>query len=143
MSGFIYLEFLAGLRGVAHLFLRVLTGTFLIHGVLDNVISAQRMDEFEVFMTQFGFPAVELMAPLSVYTQMLAGIGLVLGLFTRWAGLLVLANFTVAMLMVHLNDDFRTMWPALVLVAIGFLFATTGGGRYSLDRLIGGNTKPA
>jgi putative oxidoreductase len=140
MAGLAHLEFLSGLRGFAHLFLRVLTGTFLVYGVWDNIVSAERMDEFEAFMAQFGFPMVEILAPLSVYTQLIAGLGLVLGLLTRWAGLLVMANFIVAMLMVHLNDDFRAMWPALVLVAIGFLFATTGGGRFSMDRLFGGKT---
>ncbi len=136
MTAFLQLRVLAGFRHLAILFLRVLTGAFLVWGVWDNVISAERMDEFEAFMAQFGFPMVEILAPLSIYTQLVAGIGLIAGLFTRWAGVLVVANFIVGVLMVHLNDDFRGMWPAMVLIAIGAYFATAGGGRLALDRLI-------
>lgn len=136
MLNFLYLPFLARFKELAVLFLRVLTGVFLVHGVWDNVVSRERMAEFEAFMSQFGFPMVEIMAPLSVYTQLIAGLGLVFGLFTRWAGVLVTTNFIVAMVMVHLNDDLRTMWPAIVLVAIGGYFATAGGGRLSIDRML-------
>ena len=136
MRNLIHLSFLSPLKDFAVAFLRILTGGFLVHGVWDNVTSPARMDEFEAFLTQFGFPMVELMAPLSVYTQLIAGLGLVFGLLTRWAGVLVTANFVVAMLMVHLNDEFRAMWPAFVLVAIGAYFATAGGGRFALDRLV-------
>jgi putative oxidoreductase len=55
------------------LLLRWATGAFLIFQSHDNVFSAARMDEFEKFMTQFGFPAPELLAPLSVYAQFAAG----------------------------------------------------------------------
>ncbi|WP_109259837.1 DoxX family protein [Hyphobacterium indicum] len=136
MLNFLYLPFLARFKELAVFFLRVLTGVFLIHGVWDNVVSRERMAEFEAFMSQFGFPMVEIMAPLSVYTQLIGGLGLVFGLFTRWAGILVTTNFIVAMVMVHLNDDLRTMWPAIVLVAIGGYFATAGGGRLSIDRML-------
>lgn len=136
MLNFLYLPFLARFKELAVFFLRVLTGVFLVHGVWDNVVSRERMAEFEAFMSQFGFPMVEIMAPLSVYTQLIGGLGLVFGLFTRWAGILVTTNFIVAMVMVHLNDDLRTMWPAIVLVAIGGYFATAGGGRLSIDRML-------
>lgn len=136
MGRILQLRFLAAFKGAATLFLRILTGSFLVWGVWDNVISRERMVEFEGFLAQFGFPLVEVMAPLSVYTQLIAGLGLILGLLTRWAGALIVANFIVAVVMVHINDDFRGMWPALVLVAIGAYFMTNGGGRIALDRLL-------
>ncbi len=55
------------------LLLRCVTGAFLIYQSHDNIFSAARMDEFEKFMTQFGFVYPELMAPLSVYWQFAAG----------------------------------------------------------------------
>jgi len=140
---FLFLPALSSFRELANVFLRVLTGSFLVWGVWDNVVSGERMAEFEAFMSQFGFPMVEILAPLSIYTQLIAGLGLVFGLFTRWAGLLVMANFVVGVLMVHLSDDFRGMWPAIVLIAIGFHFATVGGGRFSLDRMFSGNKEAA
>ena len=65
------------------LLLRWVTGAFLIWQSHDNIFSAARMDEFEKFMVQFGFVMPELMAPLSVFWQFVAGIGFILGFATR------------------------------------------------------------
>ena len=116
--------------------LRAVTGAFLIHQTWDNVTSRARMDEFVQFLGQFGFPLPWLLAPLSVAVQFGCGVLLVLGLLTRWAGLLIATNFVVAMVMVHRADDLRGMWPALVLVFLGLHFAAAGSGRLGLDALL-------
>jgi putative oxidoreductase len=116
--------------------LRALTGAFLMHQTWDNVTSRARMDEFVQFLDQFGFPAPWLLAPFSVAVQFGCGVLLILGLLTRWAGLLIAANFVVAMVMVHRADDFRGMWPALVLVFLGLHLAAAGAGRFGLDRYL-------
>lgn len=117
--------------------LRIVTGAFLIHGTHDNVFEAARMQEFVGFLAQHGFAWPQLMAPLSVYAQFIAGGLLVFGLLTRWAGLVIAFNFVVAIAMVHWAQDFRGWWPALVLVLLGLHFGAHGGGRYSLDRATG------
>jgi uncharacterized membrane protein YphA (DoxX/SURF4 family) len=121
------------------LLLRCVTGVFLIYQSHDNIFSPARMDEFVKFLTQFGFAYPEIMAPLSVYAQFLAGIGFILGLFTRLFGLITCANFIVAVWMVHSPDPFPTWWPALVLVFLGLYFGLRGSGRYGLDALFEGN----
>ncbi len=115
--------------------LRVLTGAFLVHETWDNVSSAARMAEFVKFLGDFGFPAPALLAPLSVAVQFGCGILLILGLFTRIAGLLIAANFVVAVVMVHWNEAFRGWWPAIVLVFLGLHFAAAGSGKFGLDAL--------
>jgi uncharacterized membrane protein YphA (DoxX/SURF4 family) len=127
---------LAALSDLGLLLLRWVTGAFLIYQSHDNIFSAARMDEFVKFLVQFDFWAPELMAPLSVWWQFIAGIGFVLGLLTRWLGLITAFNFTVAVWMVHWAQDFSGWWPALILVFLGLLFGTAGAGRYSLDRRI-------
>ena len=117
--------------------LRAITGAFLVHETWDNVSSAARMGEFVQFLDQFGFPAPALMALLSVAVQFGCGILLILGLFTRISGLLIAANFVVAVLMVHFNEPFRGWWPALILVFLGLHFATVGSGRFGLDAMFG------
>lgn len=116
--------------------LRLLVGAFLMWGTWDNIESAAQMQEFEAFLRHFKFPAPEFMAPLSVWAQFICGAMLFLGLLTRWAGLVMVFNFVVAVLMVHLGDDFRGQFPAMALIAVCLHFAAAGGGRYALDRLI-------
>lgn len=113
--------------------LRVLTGAFLMHETWDNVESRARMGEFVAFLGQHHFPLPWLLAPLSVAVQFGCGALLIVGLLTRWAGLLVAANFAVAVLMVHFNEPFRGWWPALVLVFLGLHFAAAGSGKFGLD----------
>jgi putative oxidoreductase len=115
------------------LLLRIVTGAFLIYQSHDNVFSAARMDEFEKFMAQFGFAYPELLAPLSVYAQFIAGVCFILGLFTRWLGLITAINFSVAVWMVHWRDPVPQMWPAAVLVFLGLYFGLRGSGRFGID----------
>lgn len=122
---------------VGLLLLRVVTGAFLIYQSHDNVFSAARMDEFVKFLTQFNFVMPELMAPLSVYAQFLAGIAFILGLLTRWFGLITAFNFVVAVWMVHWNDPVPGIWPAAILIFLGLYFGLRGAGRYGLDAMIG------
>ena len=79
--------------------LRALTGGFLMHETWDNVTSRARMGEFVEFLAQNCFPLPWLLAPLSVAVQFGCGALLVAGLLTRLAGLLIAANFVVAVLM--------------------------------------------
>jgi uncharacterized membrane protein YphA (DoxX/SURF4 family) len=127
---------LARFSDLALLLLRWVTGVFLIYQSHDNIISAARMEEFEKFLIQFDFPLPELMAPLCVYAQFLCGIAFVLGCLTRWAGLLTVFIFIIAVWMVHWPQGFVGWWPALILVFLGLLFASQGAGRYSIDHRI-------
>lgn len=133
---FLFLESLDRFADYGTLFLRVLTGAFLIYGVVDNVVSAERMKEFSVFLEANSFPTPELMAPLSVYIQLVCGVALVFGILTRWAGVVIAIHFVIALAMVHWAQDFRGWWPAIVLVGIGFQFALTGAGKISVDTLL-------
>ena len=66
----------------------------------------------------------------------LGGIGaFVLGLFTRWFGLITCFNFIVAVWMVHRNDPVPGIWPAAILIFLGLYFGLRGAGRYGLDAL--------
>jgi putative oxidoreductase len=129
------LEQLDRLRDASQLGLRLLTGSFLMHETWDNVVSAARMAEFAAYLAHYRFPMPALLAPLSVWVQFACGALLVLGLFTRWTGLLIAANFVVGVVMVHWHESFRGWWPAIVLVFIGLHFAAHGAGRYSLDSM--------
>lgn len=129
---------LARFSDLTLLLLRLVTGAFLIHETWDNITSAARMKEFAGFLAQFGFPLPHLMAPLSVAVQFGAGVLLILGFATRLAGLLIAANFAVALYMVHWAEPLRGWWPALILVFLGLHFAAAGSGRFGLDAMARG-----
>ncbi len=133
---FLLLEDLRAASDVVLLALRIAVGAFLIWGVWDNIVSAERMAEFTGFLTLHGFATPELMAPLSVWAQFLCGAAFVLGLFTRWAGLLCAFNFIVALVMVDAAGGIRSAFPSTMLVLVGLYFSAYGSGRLGLDALL-------
>lgn len=122
----------------ALLLARLVVGAFLIWGVWDNIQSSARMAEFAHFLAGHGFPQPRWLAPLSVWAQFACGVSFVLGLGTRWAGLLCAVNFAVAVAMVDARLGIRGAFPATSLILFGLLFATVGPGRYAADALFGG-----
>ena len=135
-TNWLILPRLAGGADLALLAARLMVGGFLIFGVWDNIVSAERMAEFEKFLTGKGFAMPGLMAPLSVYAQFLVGVAFVAWFAIRWAGLVCAFNFIVALVMVDAPLGIRPAFPAAALVVIGLIFATIGAGRISLDGII-------
>lgn len=139
MPNFISLNGLRGLSDAAFLLLRLLVGSFLMWGTWDNVASAARMQEFVAFLTALHCPMPELAAPVSVYAQFLCGGLILIGLLTRWAGLVMAFNFVVAIALLTLGGgetDFRALFPPLVMIAIPLVLATHGPGKYAADALL-------
>lgn len=118
------------------LFLRVAIGVFIIHGVQDNIFSWERMLEFRDFLEAHGAPFPLFAAHLSVYAQFLCGVLLLLGAAVRLAGVLLIINFTVAIILVHLGQTFQQYYPAAQLIAVGFFFLFNGAGPVSVDALL-------
>lgn len=136
MRELVYLPGAQRFGDAALLVMRVMVGVFLIWGVWDNVASEERMQEFVSFLTRFHFPAPELMARLSVWVQLLVGLSFIAGFMTRWAGILCMINFVVAIVMVDRFGGLRSAFPAACLVAIGLYMATYGAGRFAVDSLM-------
>ena len=142
MRNFLYLSNAQRFGDFALLLMRIFVGLFLIWGVWDNLTDQARMQEFVEFLRQHGFASPKLMAPLSVYVQFFVGIAFVLGVFTRWAGILCVINFVVAIAMVDRFGGMRGIFPSGCLVAIGLYLATHGAGRFSLDSALKANEIP-
>jgi putative oxidoreductase len=127
---------------VALLALRVFVGLFLIWGVWDNITDSARMQEFTAFLAKHKFPSPKILAPVCVYLQLAIGLGFVLGLFTRWAGIFCVIVFAVAIVMVDRFGGMRGIFPSGCLVGIGLYLATYGAGRFSLDAALRANDPP-
>lgn len=133
------LIFLPGLKrysDIALLILRIAIGSFLIWGVWDNIVSADRMREFEQFLANFGFIEPGLMARLSVWAQFFIGVFFISGFLTRWAGIVCMINFAVAIIMVDSAGGIRASFSAMCLILVGLYLATNGAGRLSADQVI-------
>jgi putative oxidoreductase len=115
------------------LFLRLAMGVFLIYGVQDNILSWERMLEFRDFLQVHGVPFPLVAAHLSVYTQFLVGLMLLLGCGVRLAGLLLIINFTAAIIIVHIGQSFPQYYPAAELLCAGFFYLFNGAGPVSVD----------
>jgi putative oxidoreductase len=99
-----------------------------------NISDADTMDAVIGYFGDHGFAYPWFFGPLSAWAQFFIGMALILGLLTRWAGVLLAFNFVVGIIMVHWGDSFRDCWPPASLIAIGLIFATFGGGRFAVDR---------
>ncbi len=127
---------LHGMAAYAPLVLRLFIGTFLVYVSQDNVFNSERMTEFETFLGGFGFPAPHLMAPLSAYAQFVAGLCLLVGFATRLSALVMIANFLVALLTVHVGLPFREALDPFAMLAAATALVLLGPGRLSVDQAL-------
>jgi putative oxidoreductase len=120
-------------REYAALFLRLIIGSFIIWGVQDNVFSSAHMNKFAQFLGARGVPFPLFAAYLSVYTQFVCGILILVGACVRLASIPFIVNFVAAILIAHRGDGFRDMFPALVMIFAGLFFLFHGAGKPSVD----------
>jgi len=139
MRKFLFLNSAQRFSDFALLLMRVFVGLFLIFGVWDNITDAARMQEFVAFLGKHGFPSPRIFAPVSVYLQCAIGLGFVLGLFTRWAGIFCVIHFAIAIWMVDRFLGMRGTFPSGCLVVIGLFLATYGAGLFSVDSALKAN----
>ena len=135
----------ASLSGLSEALLRVTAGAFLIpHGAqkLFGAFGGYGVEATgQFFQTQLGF-ANGYLAALGVGSvEVFGGLLLALGLFTRLAAVSIAVMLAVAAVSVHIGNGFFWTdggWEYPVFWAFAVAsFVIRGGGKYSLDRLVG------
>jgi putative oxidoreductase len=142
MRKFLFLNSAQRFADFALLLLRLFVGLFLVWSVWDNVTDGARMQEFSSFLAKHRFWAPAILAPVSAWLQLAVGIAFLLGAFTRWAGILCVIIFAVAIGMVDRFGGMRGIFPSGCLVVIGMYLATYGAGRFSVDAALRANDLP-
>ena len=102
---------------------------------LNALYPAENLPQFMAYLNALGFPFPTVGAYLAAYTEFLGGILLLLGLWTRWATIFLIINFSMALGMGHLavNDDYQNTFPSVNLLAVNIFLFLNGPGRFSID----------
>lgn len=116
----------------APLFIRLVAGYHLVQGVIDNILSQARMQEFISFLNAHQFP-YPWAAYVSVYAQFISGCLFVLGYYQRIAAAFMVVNFISAILIAHIGDAYSDTFPALFMLAASLSLFFSGAGRLSVD----------
>src|SRR5271156_2451889 len=132
------MEVLEKLKPLALLLLRVGLGViFISHGYPKLFTQSQHATESFVHL---GFPAY--FAYISGVLEFFGGLLLIVGLFTRIAGLLLAIEMAIAIWRVHLPQgtflDVHNYELPLALFVGAFALAAVGAGMISLDHLLYG-----
>ena len=122
------LNFLESNNKYSEVFIRAIIGFHLIYGTQDNVFSWERMLEFCEFLTNFGFPIPLVSAVVSVYAQFICGILFIIGFQVRIVAVIMIFNFTIALIMVHTGDTYPGAFPAIMML-MGSLYLLFNGSK--------------
>ncbi|HEY0751017.1 MAG TPA: DoxX family protein [Chitinophagaceae bacterium] len=120
---------------------RVTTGILMIyHGY--EVFMGDKMDGYNQWLTDLKFPSPAFMAYLGKGAELVGGILLTLGLFTRLAAILLAITMAVVCFGMGDGKFLTNDQHPFLFVLISLLFFFTGAGKYSLDSLFFNNTNP-
>src|SRR5262249_30002727 len=124
----------------SYAFMRFVTGAILVpHGVQKVFFGS--IARYTQTIAAKGLPFPELLAYLTFFSESVGAVFLAIGLFTRAAAAMIFIQMTVIVFLfqwqygyfwTNRGYEFAALW-ALLCAAIFF----KGGGRYSVDHLIG------
>ena len=125
------------------LLLRLVLGVAMIHHGWSKVVPADlhhgnalsALDSWSRFVVSLGLPSW--LGYVSAFTELLGGLLLVLGLFTRFAAFMITINMLVALLTVNIHKGYGATEYTTALIAIAVMLFLTGGGALALDRRAG------
>lgn len=117
----------------APLILRVIAGWRLISPSLEYVNGKRSMTTFRDLLAALHFPFPLVSAYVSIAAQLIGGLLILVGCWTRPAALVLTINFLIIVLTAHLHDPIVKSFPAWALLAMAAALLFTGAGKLSVD----------
>ena len=114
--------------------LRIFIGARIIYGAIDNIINWDKMMEFSKFLKANNFPIPTFCAVLSVYAQFICACLILVSYKTRLGAAVLIFNFIVAIVGVHLKDSIEGMTPALAMLFISVALLFLGNGKLAIEK---------
>ena len=133
-------HFYEAMTPVAATLVRVVIGImFLMHVSIKLKIGAAAVAAN--FMAKNGLEPALLFAYAAIALEIVGGVCLIVGLFTRFFAAALAIEMLIALLFVHLAKGYAAGGGGyeyvLLIGAVCFVIAMRGGGPYSVDRMIG------
>lgn len=125
------------------LLLRLVLGVAMVFHGYDKVVPwnglhgspLAAMQHFNHFVASLGLPPW--LGYVSALTEFLGGALVIVGLFTRFACLLISINMAVALITVNLHKGYVVSEYSLALFVIALMLLFYGAGALALDRRLG------
>jgi putative oxidoreductase len=125
---------------IAETFLRIVIGVMFVMHVSVKLTAGPGAVAANV-LAKNGLEPAMLWAYVIIFLELVGGICLIIGLFTRFFAAALAIEMLIALLLVHLPKGYAASGGGyeyvLLIGAACFLFAIRGGGPYSFDRIIG------
>jgi putative oxidoreductase len=127
-------------REIAYTLVRVVIGYILfMHGW--GKVAGTGVAGISAFMAKQGLEPAIFFALAAMFLETVGGICIVFGLLTRLFAAALAVELAIAFLVVHFKSGFAANQGGfeyvLLLGIVMFAIAIRGGGRYSVDRMIG------
>jgi putative oxidoreductase len=120
--------------------IRVITGIMIARYGLE-VFNTNKMDGNVAWLKDIHFPVPVFMAYVGKCAELIGGIFLIFGLFTRFAAILLIIDMLVIIFIMGKGNIFGDEELPFLLMTLFICFLFRGGGELSLDHLFF-NKKP-
>ncbi len=121
-------------KDIGLLVLRLGAGLFMAFG--HGLGKIPPSDGFVGGVEKLGLPMPTFFAWMAALSEFLGGLLIAFGLFTRPAAFFWICTMGTAAFIRHADDPFASKEKALLFLTIGLCLLFTGGGKFSLSKLL-------
>jgi putative oxidoreductase len=128
-------KWLSSLQPVGAFFMRLVLGAAMaLHGY-QKVVPAGALHHHAHYVVTLGLPYW--LGYVSAFTELIGGVLLIIGLFTRLAAAFVAINMLTAFVTVGIHQGFGSYNYILALAALAIMLLFYGAGSLAFDRKLG------